>query len=142
MNLRKRKARLIFDLFENGEIKMSLEGKVDPSILLDFLTKFSLSSVDNSSLNEFSSFSFSSFNSTSDRVWYIICSRFSKVWFTSRELREAYLDFFGEKLPKNVASTYLYRFFSSGKLIRRWGENKLGYRYRLNEKVLSLQPKP
>ncbi len=125
-NLKKiKRTRIIFDIYDNGEIKLSVEGKLDPSILADLMAKIALTSQNSGSFSLIQS----SFTSISDKLWQLIHTRFRGVWFTSSELRKVYFEVFGEELPKNKASTYLYRFYTSGRLLRK--EGRPAYKYKL-----------
>ncbi len=124
-----KKPKLTFIVYEDGEFRLVVKGNLSVAErvhLSDFLKGFTLSSG-NLGSQEVSSFSFTSISSVSARVWSLIASRFRGSWFSSSELRHIYSEVYGEKLPKNVASTYLYRLSKSGKLERK--KEGRGYRY-------------
>ncbi|MCS7113680.1 MAG: hypothetical protein RMJ00_00795 [Nitrososphaerota archaeon] len=63
-----------------------------------------------------------------ERVKKIVESRFQDSWFSSRDVKFAYEDEYGESIPLSTISTYLQRMHRNGFLQRSGSQNQHIYR--------------
>jgi len=63
-----------------------------------------------------------------ERVKKIVESRFHDSWFSSRDVKFAYEDEYGESIPLSTISTYLQRMHRNGLLQRSGSQNQHIYR--------------
>jgi len=68
-----------------------------------------------------------------ERVKKLVESRFQNSWFSSRDVKFAYEDEYGESIPLSTISTYLQRMHKNGFLQRSISQNQ--HVYRLSEVI-------
>lgn len=68
-----------------------------------------------------------------ERVKKLVESRFQNSWFSSRDVKFAYEDEYGESIPLSTISTYLQRMHKNGFLQRSGSQNQ--HVYRLSEVI-------
>jgi hypothetical protein len=66
-----------------------------------------------------------------DRIRFIVVNRFSDRVFSSKDVQEAYLQFYGEEIGLTTVSTYLSRLVDRGVLIRSGSSAEWRYAVRL-----------
>jgi len=66
--------------------------------------------------------------SVKDKIANLVLSRFRDDWFSSRDVKEAYEQVYGEPIKLNTVSTYLQRFYVAGFLERKGSRARLMYR--------------
>ncbi|MBC7114737.1 MAG: hypothetical protein PWR13_1283 [Archaeoglobi archaeon] len=120
----------IFD-DEGTKISIEFEGEHWREKLLQFIDALPLSGGGRDVHHPAQKFNFSDFEplSVRERLEYYLRYEFPPIWFTSRDLKEAYERKYGEEIKLSTVSTYLARMCREGLVERRGNRASREYRY-------------
>jgi predicted transcriptional regulator len=117
-----RKIRIQLEDNDGDKYNVSLEGALSKEKMLKILTL--IDSLDNNSSNTDTSLHSQLNNSTNSdslgtKLWNIIENEINDINFTSNDVLKTYNQIYRETTQLSIVSTYLTRFFTKNKLIRR-----------------------
>jgi len=133
----------IFD-DEGTKISIEFEGERWREKLIQFLDAFPVFEGGRDVHHPAQKSSFSDFEplSVRERLEYFLKYEFPPIWFTSRDLKEAYERKYGEEIKLSTVSTYLSRMHREGILERRGNRASREYRYIQESPSSSSSPHP
>jgi|Deesub1362A_J573_1020465.scaffolds.fasta_scaffold02030_5 hypothetical protein len=125
--------RVKIEIFDEDGTKISIEfeGARWKEKLLQFIDAFPISEGGRDVFHPAQKPIFPSFEplSVRERLEYYLKYEFPPIWFTSRDLKEAYERKYGEEIKLSTVSTYLARMHREGLLERRGNRANREYRY-------------
>ena len=122
MHSKTRKIRIQLEDNDGDKYNLSLEGALSKEKMFKILTL--IDSLDNNSSNTDTSLHSQLNNNTNSdslgtKLWNIIENEINDINFTSNDVLKTYNQIYRETTQLSIVSTYLTRFFTKNKLIRR-----------------------